>query len=189
MQVLVSKLCRTFIRPVSSLLREEAGSVMSLAQADCHTGTLLAGYEGGDVVLWDWTNNRQLISVCLAEHLGTIMSLTWDTDKMMGVVVGSEDKVLVLDDKLKLVTTRQVTNAGMSRAVVRGDGKVLVTGGWDGRLRLFSWLKPHKLKALAVLQFHQESVESLTSSCEGQDGKHLIVAGGKDGKISVWDIY
>ena len=116
------------------------------------------------------------------------MSLIWDREKMLGAVVGSEDKVVVLDQELEVVTERKVTNSGLSSALVRADGKILVTGGWDGRLRVFSWLKPHKLKPLAVLQFHQEAVTSL-SSCESPGGKHLVVAGGKDGKISVWDIY
>jgi len=188
-KVLVSRLFETFIRPVSSLVKEGAGTVMSLSQGHPHTARLLAGYENGEVVLWDWSNDLQLLTVSLADTLGTLMSLTWDTGKMLGVAVGSEDKVVVLDESLSLVKVRQVTNSGLSSAVVRGDGKLLVTGGWDGRLRLFSWLKPHKLKPLAVLQFHGEPVESLISSCEGPGGKHLIVAGGKDGKISVWDIY
>ena len=187
-KVLVSRLVQTFIRPLSSLLKAEAGTVMSLAQAEADTGRLLAGYENGEVVLWDWSNNSQVLSVNLAPTLGTIMSLAWDREKGLGAVVGSEDKVVVLDQSLEVVTERKVTNSGLSSVLVREDGKILVTGGWDGRLRVFSWLKPHKLKPLAVLQFHQEAVTSL-SSCGSDGGKHLLVAGGKDGKISVWDIY
>ena len=188
-QVLVSRLFETFIRPVSSLVKENAGTVMSVSQAHPSTARLLAGYESGEIVLWDWSNNLQLLTVSLAAELGTLMRITWDTDKMLGVAVGSEDKVLVLDGELKVVRERKVTNSGLSTAVVRGDGKILVTGGWDGRLRVFSWLKPLKLKPLAVLQFHSEAVESLISSSDGPAGKQLVVAGGKDGKISVWDIY
>ena len=187
-KVLVSRLVQTFIRPLCSLLKAEAGTVMTIAQAEADTGRLLAGYENGEIVLWDWNTNSQVLSVNLAPAIGTIMSLTWDREKRLGAVVGSEDKVVVLDQELEVVTERKVTNSGLSSALVRADGKILVTGGWDGRLRVFSWLKPHKLKPLAVLQFHQEAVTSL-SSCESPGGKHLVVAGGKDGKISVWDIY
>ena len=187
-KVIVSRLSQTFIRPLASLVKAEAGTLMSLAQAQTETGRLLAGYESGEIVLWDWNNNSQVLSVNLTNTIGTIMALTWDLDKRLGVVVGSEDKVVVLDEKLEVVTERKVTNSGLSSALVRGDGKILVTGGWDGRLRIFSWLKPLKLKPLAVLQFHQEAVTSLTS-CESPGGQHLLVAGGKDGKISVWDIY
>ena len=84
---------------------------------------------------------------------------------------------------LNIVKERSVTNKGMGSVVIRQDSKLLITGGWDGRLRLFSWLKPDKLKPLAVLQYHKDSVESIVS----QD--NMIVAGSKDGKISVWRIY
>ena len=189
-KVVVSRLFQTFIRPLASLQKAEAGTVMSLAQAETDSGRLLAGYESGEIVLWDWNDNSQVLSVSLLNTIGTVMALTWDRDKRLGVVVGSEDKVLVIDQKLEAVTERKVTNSGLSSALVRADGKILVTGGWDGRLRIFSWLKPQKLKPLAVLQFHQEAVTSL-ASCQsaGAGGKHLLVAGGKEGKISVWDIY
>ena len=128
-KVIVSRLVQTFIRPLASLLKAEAGTVMSLAQAEADTGRLLAGYESGEIVLWDWNDNSQVLSVNLVNTIGTIMALTWDRDKRLGVVVGSEDKVLALDQKLEVVTQRQVTNSGLSSALVRADGKILVTGG------------------------------------------------------------
>merc|ERR1719379_2365188 len=91
-------------------------------------GKLLAGYESGHVVLWDWSNNVQLLETNLSEHLGTCMSLTWNVTRSHGVVTGSEDKIVVLDEQLKVV---------------------------KGRL----------------------------------EGKNIILAGGKDGKISIWKIY
>ena len=128
-KIVVSRLFKTFIRPVASLLKAEAGTVMSLAQAETDSGRLLAGYESGEIVLWDWNDNSQVLSVNLVNTIGTIMALTWDRDKRLGVVVGAEDKVLVLDQKLEVVTERQVTNSGLSSALVRADGKILVTGG------------------------------------------------------------
>ena len=105
-KVVVSRLFQTFIRPLASLQKAEAGTVMSLAQAETDSGRLLAGYESGEIVLWDWNDKSQVLSVNLVNTIGTIMALTWDRDKRLGVVVGSEDKVLVLDQKLEVVTER-----------------------------------------------------------------------------------
>ena len=105
----------------------------------------------------------------------------------------AEARLVVVDTEAMAVTrVREVTNPGIGAVMVRGDGRLLVTGGWDTRLRLFSW-GPDKLKPLAVLQFHSESVETLLC-CDNLEqgrlkGRRLIVAGGKDGKISFWDIY
>jgi len=189
--LMVSRLMMPHIRPIVTLEREGSGSVMSVARGPM--GRLMAGYEAGDIVLWDWSNNLALMEVSLAPHLGTLMSLTWDLDKKRLAAVGSEARLVVVDTEAMAVTrVREVTNPGLGAVMVRGDGRLLVTGGWDTRLRLFSW-GPDKLKPLAVLQFHSESVETLLC-CDNLEqgrlkGRRLIVAGGKDGKISFWDIY
>ena len=191
--LMVSKLVTPHIRPIVTLEREGSGSVMSVARGPA--GRLMAGYEAGDIVLWDWSNNLELMEVSLASHLGTLMSLTWDLDRKRLVAVGSEARLVVVDTEAMSVTrVSEVTNPGLGAVMVRGDGRLLVTGGWDTRLRLFSWgASPDKVKPLAVLQFHSESVETLVC-CDNLEqgrlkGRRLIVAGGKDGKISFWDIY
>ena len=78
--------------------------------------------------------------------------------------------------------------------IIRPDKKIVVCGGWDGRLRIFSWVKPEKLKPLAVLNFHADTVEAVAFSDQDVEGGRLhgrkvLVAGGKDGKASLWDIY
>ena len=189
--VMVARLVASFIRPVVSLQREAAGSLMCLAPGPASArGRLLAGYEAGHLVLWDWSNNTPLVEVTsLAPLTGTLLALAWDWAKGRGVVAGSEAKVVVLDSEGFAVTkSRDITNPGVGSAAVRHDGKVVVCGGWDGRLRLFSWLRPDKLKPLAVLRFHSESVEALLCA-RNIGGRDLILAGGRDGRISIWDIY
>ena len=39
---------------------------------------------------------------------------------------------------MQVVGKREITNSGMGATGIRGDGRIAVTGGWDGRLRL-SW--------------------------------------------------
>ncbi|KAF2645371.1 WD40 repeat-like protein [Massarina eburnea CBS 473.64] len=130
------------------------------------------------------------------------------------------------------ITTPQqaykVTNtkhAGQQSLCVRSDGRLLVTGGWDSRIRLYS---SKTMKEMAVLKWHKEGVyavdfgeilsaEDLLSTGNGepdQDGdgkqitkretglgklqrqreeqmqmKHWVVAGAKDGKVSLWEVF
>ena len=191
-KLVVAKLVQTFIRPVVSMVREKSGTLMCVREWD--KGRVVAGYESGEVVVWDWSNNSVVRVVSLVGMVGTIMGLAWDVGRRLGVVVGAEDKVVVINEELEVMRERMVTNKGVGEVQVRGDGKIVVCGGWDGRLRVFSWVKPERLKPLAVLPFHAESVEAVAFSdveVEGGrlGGKKVLAAGGKDGKVSLWDIY
>ena len=110
------------------------------------------------------------------------------------MVAGSEARLVVVDANLQAIGERDVVNSGIGAALVRDDSSILVTGGWDSRLRVFSWKRPARLKPLAVLDFHSEAIEAMAFSKgriqEGRlVGKRLVAAGGKDGKVSLWDIY
>jgi len=180
-----------FLKKVSTLKREDQGSVMCLCNAS--RGKLLAGYEGGDLVLWDWASALALQVVNLSSQLGTVLSLAWEENRGCGLIGGSEAKLVSLDSEFNILKEREITNAGVADVALRGDRKLAVTGGWDGRIRAFSWLHPNKLKPLAVLQYHSGSVEALlfTEVLTGGKfgGKSLLVGGGKGGKISFWDIF
>jgi ASTRA-associated protein 1 len=118
-------------------------------------------------------------------------------------------------------------HSGQQSLVVRSDGKILATAGWDGRVRVYA---TKRLKELAVLKWHKEGcyavafaeildggedsnggnhrdnkagdgegrgskalVESSQTVRQRREAKtqntHLVAAGSKDGKISLWDIY
>ena len=190
--LMVARLVEEVIRPLASLSREGAGTLMAVARMD--EEKILVGWENGEVVVWQWRSNEEKAMVDLHSKVGTVMALTWDPVKQRGVVVGSEARVVVVDDHLQVLGEREVVNAGMGSALVRDDSTIMVTGGWDSRVRVFSWKNPAKLKPLAVLDFHTEAVEAMVFS-KGRlevgrlSGKRLIAAGGKDGKVSLWDIY
>lgn len=79
--------------------------------------------------------------------------------------------------------------SGVSMLSVRPDKKIVTAGCWDGRVMLFSW---KKLQPLAILKEHTESIyDIIYSHCkvEAYDTKCLMAATGKDGYISLWDIY
>jgi len=79
--------------------------------------------------------------------------------------------------------------SGISILSVRPDKKIVTAGCWDGRIMLFSW---KKLRPLAILKEHRANVYDIVySQCkvEAYDTKCLMAATGKDGYISMWDIY
>jgi len=121
--------------------------------------------------------------------------------------------------------TTGTKHAGQQSLCVRSDGRLLVTGGWDSRVRVYS---TKTLKEMAVLKWHKEGVyavdfgvvleaddvvrpeEASTADGAGNDNvvrketglsrlqrqreeqvqlKHWVVAGAKDGKVSLWEIF
>ncbi|KAH7089211.1 WD40-repeat-containing domain protein [Paraphoma chrysanthemicola] len=118
--------------------------------------------------------------------------------------------------------TTDTRHAGQQSLRVRSDGRIIATGGWDSRIRIYS---TKTLKEVAVLKWHKEGVyavdfarvlepEHLHKDDETantmQSGvtkretglgklqrqreelvqlKHWVVAGAKDGKVSLWEIF
>jgi hypothetical protein len=113
--------------------------------------------------------------------------------------------VVSLQPPHKVVDTK---HAGQQSLSVRSDGRLMVTGGWDSRIRIYS---TKTLKEVAVLKWHKEGVyvtafgEILTPEEAGNgDGvankrqrdrdeqtklKHWVAAGAKDGKVSLWEVF
>jgi len=198
--IIVSKLRDNFLRPVVTLNPErtnpelQTGTIMSAAYHS--DDLLLAAYENSDIFLWNWKSNtvvyRINIPVC-----GTLMSLVYDKERNYAVAAGSDKSLVVLDcsekSSIKILKEGNITNGGVGMLGIRPDKLLLVAGGWDSRIRLFSWKHPDRLKPLAVLEFHSQAVECLSFTerqiLSGRTRKNLFAAGGKDGKISLWGIY
>jgi WD40 repeat protein len=124
--------------------------------------------------------------------------------------------------QVKPVPPHRSTNtkhSGQQSLRVRSDDRLLVTGGWDTRVRIYS---TKTLKEVGVLKWHKQGVyavdfasvlarEDVDKGDEVGAGevekretglgklqrqrekdvqtRHWVVAGGKDGKVSLWEVF
>ncbi|XP_072164022.1 guanine nucleotide-binding protein subunit beta-like protein 1 [Diadema setosum] len=149
---------------------------------------ILIGYEDGTIALWD-TSSAHIVNEKRI-HPEPVMSLEFDAASSRGVSGSTTDEVISwrLSEQGELSTERSVglTNPGVAAVALREDGKILALGGWDSRVRIFGW---RKLKALAVLSYHTETVNSLDFSSHMDSVGYWLAAGSKDTHISVWALY
>lgn len=169
---------------------EKLGDAMVIKPLKNKSELVLVGYEGGQLLLWD-IRQRKVLSRLAVES--TPMALDFDTFFRRGVIGGPSKQVQVfnlstshsLSDKTKLA----IKNPGTSIIAIRPDAKVLAVGGWDSRVRIFSW---KSLRPLAVLNQHRDTVHDITyspSKVEAYDKKYLMATAAKDGCMALWDIY
>ncbi|XP_028396534.1 guanine nucleotide-binding protein subunit beta-like protein 1 [Dendronephthya gigantea] len=161
------------------------GMCMCLKNITKERPVLLAGYESGDVILWDLGSSKMISK--LKVHNEPVMCIDFDNDLKRGITGSAEDKLTVFklteEESLQLENTVKIKNCGVSDVKIRGDCKIFATAGWDCKLRVFSW---KSLKPLAILNYHTQTVNALTfSNCSEQ----LLAAGSKDGRISLWSLY
>ncbi|KAG9262069.1 guanine nucleotide-binding protein subunit beta-like protein 1 [Astyanax mexicanus] len=176
--------------PVCSLIPDSTrGMLMCMKMWQADSGPLLcAGYEDGSLVLWDVSNRRPLS--CLKAHPDPVMCLDVDSGRQKGVS-GSSDQNLISwsfsdQQNLQVQDSVPLTNPGVSQVRIRGDGRIVATAGWDCSVRVFGW---RRLKPLAVLQHHQDPVQSLEFSDHQDPTQRLLAAGSTDQRISMWSIY
>ncbi|XP_064488770.1 guanine nucleotide-binding protein subunit beta-like protein 1 [Ornithodoros turicata] len=167
---------------------EKVGMVMCTRL--CRDGNLLvAGYENGSVISFDCRSGKPISSVVCFKH--PVMCMDIDDCHRMKGLCGSVTKTLCAFEDfqdLRLSKEVAVVNEGFASTAIRSDGKIAASGGWDGRIRIFSW---RTLKPLAVLNFHDESVQSVDFAAERvrREGVGVLAAGAKDGIVSLWSVY
>ena len=146
---------------------------------------LLATYESGDVHLWDFRKQR---AVSHLKYLNCPTAIDFSESTMTGVCGGVSNHLVFfkIDNTGSLVRIldEDVLNPGISSIKIRPDNKLVALGCWDGRLRLFSW---KSYKPLAGLTEHSAEVNDIAFSTG--HALNFMAAGGKDRKISLWDIY
>ncbi|KAG2140480.1 uncharacterized protein EDB93DRAFT_1241853 [Suillus bovinus] len=164
---------------------------------------LLCAYEDGSVVLRKCTapENKQFLwkskihvesVMAMAVSAGCTFALTMSADHL----VGRDD--LVVAQKASEGTVFKTKHPGNGAITIRGDGRICTTGGWDGKVRLYST----KTFKSCTLAYHKHGCQAVTfanlredESCGDEDEmtteeKHArarwLIAGSTDTKVSIW---
>ncbi|GAA5895766.1 hypothetical protein JCM8208_005082 [Rhodotorula glutinis] len=150
-------------------------------------------------------------------HRDAIMSLAITTDQRFAYTVGADHHMVAYrlvdandaEPALPRSHTELTATAGKAAVVVREDGKVLATAGWDGEARIY---KAKTLEPLAVLSHHRTSLQAaafaplhptapstafgdapVDDDEEDEEGggtrRAWLATGGQEAKIGLWEVY
>ncbi|OXU22322.1 hypothetical protein TSAR_012067 [Trichomalopsis sarcophagae] len=166
------------------------GQVMAIKPFVNESQYVLVAYDGGQMSLWDLRSKKILSSLEVEQ---CPMSIDYNSTLVHGIVGSPCDNLEVFslsrDNELFEKTRLPLKNPGTSAIAIRPDVKVFATGGWDGRIRIYSW---KTLRPLVVLDQHKATIHDIifsTCKVEAYNSKCLMAAAGKDGNISLWDLY
>lgn len=170
----------TSLKPSSGI--NGHGMCMAICKGQ-QPSSLLVGYEDGTITLWNMTNQKELTSI--KAFSDTIMCMSYDKVNNKGIVgsAGNTLKVFHIEKEGELRIAKEITltNPGVNSIVMRVDGKLYATAGWDSNARLFSSKKD---KPLAVLSFHTQSIQCLAFHVDNS-----LALGSRDGAVTVWSLY
>lgn len=151
---------------------------------------ILAAYESGDFLTWDLRTGKILHNITLEE---CPMAFDFDPGSNRGIYGGPHDQLGVFSysrNTSELVKRGVIglKNNGINCVSIRKDQKVFCSGGWDGRIRIFSW---KSLRPLAVLTEHKAAVVDISYSNDKVQlwNAPIMAASGLDGQISLWNLY
>ncbi|XP_052061647.1 guanine nucleotide-binding protein subunit beta-like protein 1 [Mytilus californianus] len=144
---------------------------------------ILIGYENGCIASWDAKTLKMADKAQI--HKESVMCLDYSSQSNFGIS-GSPDESLKswsISENSTIIKRKEITakNPGFTSISIRHDQKIFASGGWDSNVRIYS---VKKLKPLAVLSYHKESVQCVTFSSD-----NILACGSKDHHISLWDIY
>lgn len=167
------------------------GEVMHIKMFTSTNNYAAVIYESGALIIWDIEGIAITYDELISE---TPMAFDFDCTLMQGIC-GATDKNIVVfrvDDSLRITKRRklEITNPGVGSLCVRPDSKILATGCWDGKVRIFSW---KTCKILAALDYHRESILHVSfvhfPLTTWNNCKRVLAVAGNDKRISLWNIY
>ena len=144
------------------------------------------GFENGAIVVWDVQDPKKHVAYGKL-HTEPIMALHMDTDGAAGVSGSAEEVIILFNVDYENGSIMQkdeihLRREGISDLAVRPDNKLLATGGWDGRVRVY---RRQTGRPLAILKYHTKSVSAVRfSPCT-----FVLASGAADGTIALYDLY
>jgi guanine nucleotide-binding protein subunit beta-like protein 1 len=171
--------------------RSNLGLVMSLKHIKISGQSyILAGYESGDLLTWDLRCNKVFSS---AKYEECPMAIDYDDVTNRGLLGGSGDKIHVFSfarnsQEILKKSEIAIKNPGVHCLKIRKDLKIFTSGGWDGRIRIFSW---KSMRPLAVLTEHKNELMDIAFSPDKVSmwNAPIMAAASIDGQITLWNIY
>ncbi|KAI8994471.1 WD40-repeat-containing domain protein [Pilobolus umbonatus] len=144
---------------------------------------VLAGYESGYLALWSIEGDKSQLLWHKQEHQEPILDIAADIDSSIALSSSADNQIvkysLVTGDIIKKITIKK---AGLVAIEIRADNKIFTTGGYDGRIRVFS---VKSMKPLAILSYHKESVYTVAMGTKS----NWLLGGSEDHRISLWALY
>ncbi|XP_078486822.1 guanine nucleotide-binding protein subunit beta-like protein 1 [Ciona intestinalis] len=157
------------------------------------------GYEDGSIFTWDVMENQtvhEMNQIFTEPVMCLDTCVNADTNILTGVTGSATNdlnrwnvqlhntKTLMNDNKQSM--KHSCVNPGIAAVKIRRDQKIIATGGWDYKVRIFGF---KKLKPLACLQYHTGTVQALAFCNHPDSSKQILACGSTDQKISIWNIY
>ncbi|OLL22058.1 ASTRA-associated protein 1 [Neolecta irregularis DAH-3] len=154
------------------------GLVMCISlQLQNNTWRIYAGYESGAVIIFEYIQENWSIIYAEKGHQQPVLSVL---PLSTIFVTSSADSFLTihsLSHPPRAINTKRLGQESLS---CRGDEKLLVSAGWDGTGRVYHC---ETGEMLAVLKLPHDGCKAAFW------GKAGILLGGKEGRISFWDVY
>ncbi|KND04800.1 uncharacterized protein SPPG_00502 [Spizellomyces punctatus DAOM BR117] len=179
---------------------KDTGLCMCLKFFEGPTGLCLAaGYESGTIIIWDIESKGLVWRHKVHEE--PVLSLDVLPDGSIGFSGGAETKIsqfFPISDPEQTTRHLTVPTRGIAVVRIRPDGKIVATGGWDSKIRIYN---AKKFKPLAILRGHRQGVSCLAFSEAGSSHvgsetnseevapPNMFAAGSKDGNVTLWQIY
>jgi WD40 repeat protein len=114
------------------------------------------------------------------------------------IIAGGPQTDLVLiqnvsDDENRQIIRTNISNEGFSDCRFSPTGKIIITGGWDGKIRFFS---PKSLQLLGLSNVHSDTILAIQpSSFTVRDPRrpaskhaHLFLSTSKDCTTALWSL-